>query len=240
VKAMLLAAGEGTRLRPLTDDRPKAMVTIAGEPAVSHALRWLVSQGATDVAINLYHRPEVLTDFVGNGSRFGIRVRYSLERQVLGTAGALGPLRDFFAGEPEFLVLYGDVLTDLAIEPMRRQHRTTNADVTIALHHPDDPTSSGLIAFDAGGRITRFVEKPSAPDVFSQWANGGVYLCGPGVFDFITAQVPLDFGQDVFPGMLRVGRRLCAYASESTFIDFGTPERLRRAEAWARQNTVGM
>ncbi len=233
MRALLLAAGEGSRLRPLTDDRPKVMVEIGGEPAASHALRWLASQGVTDVAVNLNHKPEVLTAFVGDGSRFGVKVRYSFEARALGTAGALGPLRDFFAGEAEFLVLYGDVLTDLVIGPMLDLHRSAAADVTIALHHPDDPTASGLIAFDGDHRITRFVEKPSAKDVFSPWANGGIYLCGPRVLDFIEPRVPLDFGSDVFPAMLASGCRLCAYASDATLIDFGTPERMERAQQWA-------
>ena len=233
MKALLLAAGAGTRLRPLTDGRPKAMVEIAGEPAVAYALRWLASQGATEVAINLNHHPEMLMDFVGDGARFGVRVTYSHEPTALGTAGALRPLRTFFEREPVFLVLYGDVLTDLSVQPMLRAHLAARADVTIALHHPDDPTSSGLIDFDQTGRITRFVEKPQPSEVFSDWANGGICLCGPAVLEYLGGGTPLDFGTHVFPAMLREGRRLYAHASDATFIDFGTPERLERAGAWA-------
>lgn len=233
MKALLLAAGAGTRLRPLTDGRPKAMVEIAGEPAVAYALRWLAAEGATDVAVNLNHCPEVLTDFVGDGARFGVRVTYSHEPAALGTAGALRQLRTFLEGEPVFLVLYGDVITDLPVAPMLLAHQAARADVTIALHRPDDPTSSGLVDFDTTGRITRFVEKPRPSEVFSDWANGGIYLCGPAVLEYLGGGTPLDFGTHVFPAMLRDGRRLYAHASEATFLDFGTPERLRRAEKWA-------
>src|SRR5712664_1208553 len=112
MRALLLAAGSGTRLHPHTSDRPKPMVEIAGRPAVARELEWLAAQGISDVAINLNYFPRVLQDFVGDGTRFGVRVTYSLEASALGTSGALGPLRDFFVGEAQFVVVYGDVLTD--------------------------------------------------------------------------------------------------------------------------------
>ena len=123
MKGILLAAGEGTRLRPLTLDRPKAMVKVGGWPAVAYALEWLRAAGVGEVAINLCRHPEVLQDFVGDGARFGVRARYSVEApDALGTAGALAPLREFFRGEEAFVVLYGDVLTnlDLAHEKQAR------------------------------------------------------------------------------------------------------------------------
>jgi mannose-1-phosphate guanylyltransferase/phosphomannomutase len=229
VKALLLAGGQGTRLRPLTDDRPKPMVEIGGEPAIAHALRWLRQQGVTEVAINLYAHPEVLRRFVGDGARFGLRVIYSLETDILGTSGALRPLHDFFRVEEAFLVLYGDVLTDLDLRSVRRAHAASCADATIVLNRVDDPTRAGIVAFDDACRITRFVEKPAASDVFSEWANAGIYVCGPTVLQYVSPEGPQDFARDLFPAMLRDGCHVLASPSEALVIDFGSPERLELA-----------
>jgi NDP-sugar pyrophosphorylase family protein len=235
VKALLLAAGAGTRLRPHTDDRPKPMVEVAGEPAVAHVLRWLRREGVSGVAINLNHHPRVLMDFVGDGAAFGLAVRYSIEEgTAYGTSGALAPLRDYFAGEQAFVVVYGDVLTDLSLAPMLEAHAARGADATLALTRVEDPTRAGIVAFDAQRRITRMVEKPSREDVFSDWANAGVYLCGPAVLDYVPALPPHDFASQLFPAMLGDGRFLLAYPADATIIDFGAPERLAQAEAWVR------
>lgn len=231
MKALLLAGGHGTRLSPLTDDRPKPMVEIGGEPAVAHALRWLRQQGVTEVAINLHAHPEVLRRFVGDGSRFGVGVTYSFEPEILGTAGSLRPLHEFFRGEDGFVVLYGDVLTDLDLRPVRRAHAQACADATIVLTRVDDPTRAGVVAFDADSRITRLVEKPAASDVFSDWANAGIYYCGPAVLSYVTASGPQDFARDLFPAMLRDGRHLLASPTNALVIDFGSPERLELARA---------
>jgi NDP-sugar pyrophosphorylase family protein len=239
VKALLLAAGEGTRLGPLTADRPKPMVEIGGEPGVAHALRWLRRQGVTDVAINLHHHPDVLRQFVGDGSRFGLAVTCSFEPEILGTSGALGPLRDFFRAEDAFLVLYGDVLTDLDLRPVGRAHAASGADATIVLCRVDDPTRAGLVAFDGHFRITRLLEKPAASDVFSDWANAGIYCCGPAVLRYVSAQGPQDFARDLFPAMLRDGRHLLASPTTARVIDFGAPERLEAARAAVRRGALG-
>ncbi|MFI5398684.1 MAG: NDP-sugar synthase [Candidatus Binatia bacterium] len=240
MKALLLAAGEGLRLRPLTNDRPKAMVEVGGVPAVAHELAWLCREGVTEVAINLSHKPEVLMDFVGDGKRFGVAVRYSIESGILGTAGALGPLREFFTGSGVFLVLYGDVLTDLAMGPMLRLHQERSADLTMAVTRSTDPTSSGIVGFDANGRVERFVEKPKPGEVFSEWENAAVYLCSERVLDYVGRRVPLDFGHDVVPSMLQDGLKMCAYRSNATFCDIGSPDRLTRAETWLKgRNALG-
>ena len=229
MRALVLAAGEGTRLRPYTDDRPKPMVEIAGRPAIAYALQWLRLQGVYEVAVNLHHRPDVLREFVGDGARFGIRVTYSLEPQILGTSGALHPLAAFFRGEPAFVVLYGDVLTDLALRDVVERHLASGADATLVLTQVEDPTRAGIVAFDADGWVSRIVEKPAAADVFSDWANAGVYVCGPSVLDYVAEGEPQDFARDLFPAMLRDGRRLLAFPTRARVIDYGAPERLAMA-----------
>lgn len=239
MKALLLAAGEGTRLRPLTADRPKPMVKIAGEPAVAHSLRWLHRQGVGDVAINLHHHPEILEIFVGDGSRFGVKVTYSVESEILGTSGALRPLGSFFRGEEVFLVLYGDVLTNLELRTVWYAHATSNADATLVLTRVDDPARAGIVAFDRTGRITRLVEKPQADAVFSEWANAGIYFCGPRVLEYVAHQGPQDFASELFPAMLRDGHHLLASPTNALVIDFGSPERLDMAAEAVRRGALG-
>jgi NDP-sugar pyrophosphorylase family protein len=226
MRALLLAAGEGTRLHPLTVDRPKPMVEVGGEPAVAHSLRWLRCQGVTEVAINLHHHPRILQDFVGDGSRFGLTVSYSVERSILGTSGALRPLLEFFQGEDPFVVLYGDVLTNLDLQGVLDAHETAEADATVVLTRVEDPTRAGIVSFDAEHWITRFVEKPKASEVFSECANAGVYVCGPRVLDYVAPRGQQDFARDLFPAMLADGRRLLGSPTEAMVIDFGSRERL--------------
>jgi mannose-1-phosphate guanylyltransferase/phosphomannomutase len=229
VKALLLAGGQGTRLRPLTDDRPKPMVDIGGEPAIAHALRWLRRQGVAEVAINLHSHPEVLRRFVGDGSQFDLQVIYSFESEILGTAGALRPLHEFFRADDAFVVLYGDVLTDLDLRPVQEAHAASRAAATIVVSRVDDPTQAGIVAFDGDSRISRLVEKPAASDVFSDWGNAGIYLCGPAVLRYVSADGPQDFARDLFPAMLRDGCHLLASPTTALVIDFGSPERLELA-----------
>ncbi len=214
------------------------MVEIAGRPAVAYALDSLRAGGVTDVTINLCHKPDVLREFVGDGSRFGVRVRYSLEfPRPLGTAGALGPLKDWLASEEAFVVLYGDVLTDLELAPVLAQHRSARppANATLVVSRVENPADAGIVDFDADRQIVRFVEKPpggTVPppgNIVTKWANAGIYVCGPRVLDYITEQRPLDFAYDVFPAMLAGGCHLAAFPTAAMVLDYGTPERLARA-----------
>jgi NDP-sugar pyrophosphorylase family protein len=238
VKAVLLAAGAGTRLGLLTADRPKPMMDIDGQPAVAHSLRWLRRQGIDEVVINLHHHPVVLRDFVGDGSKFDLRVTYSLEEQVLGTSGALRPLRSVLRDEEVFCVLYGDVLTNLDLRWVRDAHIMSRPDATIVVTGVDDPTRAGMVVFDDQRRITSFVEKPAADQVVSEWANAGIYLCGPKVLDYVSAAGPQDFGRDLFPSMLQDGCSLLASPTSAAVIDFGSPERLEDARRAVRAGAL--
>jgi len=144
---------------------------------------------------------------------------------------ALRPLRKFFRGEDVFLVLYGDVLTDLELRTVWYSHATTEADATVVVARVEDPTRAGLVAFDRDQRITRFVEKPAAHEVFSEWANAGIYLCGSKVLRYVSPGGQQDFARDLFPAMLADGCRLQASPTSALVIDFGSPERLELAGA---------
>lgn len=229
MKALLLAAGEGTRLRPLTLTRPKPMVPLGDEPVVAWSLAWLRDNGISDVVINLHYRPEALLEFVGDGSRFGLNVTYSHETELLGSSGALVPLRGYLGDETEFVVLYGDVLTDLDLSAVIERHRETGADFTMVLTHVDDPTRAGIAQMDDDGWIRRFKEKPASDEVFSNWANAGIYVCGPRTWHYLPERGHQDFGTHVVPALITDGAAVLGYPTEATVVDIGSPERLAEA-----------
>jgi NDP-sugar pyrophosphorylase family protein len=231
MKAMILAAGEGTRLRPLTDIYPKPMLPVGGQPLLERTVGWLRAHGIAEIAINLHHRPEAITRHFGDGSRFGVRITYSPEEQLLGTAGAVRRLEGFF--DTTFAVVYGDVLTDLDLTALAAFHAGSGSVATLALYRADpQPTARGLVALSEQGRVTRFLEKPRSEEVFDGLINAGVYILEPAVVPFIPIDRPSDFGRDVFPDLLQRGMRLSGWPipPATTLIDIGSPESYRAAQ----------
>jgi NDP-sugar pyrophosphorylase family protein len=208
-KAMLLAAGKGTRLRPLTDRVSKCMVAIAGKPILEHNIERLKSYGVTEIVINLHYRPESILAHLGDGSRFGIHLTYSFEPVLLGTAGAVRQVAALW--DAPFFVWYGDNLSDCRLDRLWQLHVARRGLATIALHHRDDPTQSGIVALDAQDRIVRFLEKPRAEQVFSHWVSAGLLVLEPRLLDAIAEGEPVDFGRDVFPCMLERGEAIYGY-----------------------------
>ena len=258
MKALILAAGEGTRLRPLTLDRPKPMLPIDGRPLLEHIIGWLRHHGITEIAINLHYRPEAVTDCLGDGGRLGVRLTYSYEDPILGTAGAARQLADFLGDPPAdtgnyrapFVVVYGDVLTDLDLGELLRFHRVHvdgrgGPALTMGLYRVGNPTQVGLVEIDSpgGGRVTRFVEKPPPDQVFSDLANTGLLVVEPGVLGLIPQGEFCDFGQHVVPDMLARGLPVYGWPMpEDTYlIDIGTPEKYAQAQReWpARRASLG-
>ncbi len=228
MKAMILAAGEGTRLHPLTLALPKPMVPIANVPLLVRTIRLLKSHGVTEIAVNLFHKPEAIRDALGDGSTFGVRLHYSLETTLMGTAGGVKHM-EAFLDEP-FLVLYGDNLYRANFAPLIAAHRASGAVATLATFTTPNPTACGLVVTDDVGIVTRFQEKPLISEVFTDQANAGVYVCEPGVFDYIPANTACDFGKDVFPAVLSAGRhRLAARPLDGYLRDTGTLESYRQA-----------
>lgn len=229
-KAMLLAAGLGTRLRPLTDTVPKCMVPVCGKPVLEYNIQWLKKHGVTELIINLHHLPEVVMDYFGDGRRWGVHITYSLEEQPLGTAGGVKNVAWFFDGP--FFVWYGDNLSTCNLSRLYSFHRAKGGVAAIALYHRDDVAQSGIVGLGEDGHIERFLEKPRPDQVFSRWVNAGIYVLEPAVLDFIPRNGAPDFGRDVFPAMLADGQPLYGYrlsAGEGLWwID--TLEDLRRVE----------
>ncbi len=234
--ALILAAGEGTRLRPLTLDRPKPMLPIHGTPLLEHTVRWLCRYGITRIAINLHHRPHVITEHFGDGTAFGVQITYSFEDPILGTAGAAHKLRWFLAHSP-FVIVYGDVLTDLDLSALLAFHRQAVAQdplarLTMCLYHAPNPTEVGLVGLDETGRITRFVEKPRPDEVFTDLANAGILVAEPDILRHIPPDTFFDFGHDLFPRLLAAGVSMYGWVipDQAYLLDIGTPERYAQAQ----------
>lgn len=233
-KAMILAAGEGTRLRPLTLDRPKPMLPVAGRPLLEHTLNWLRRYGISEVAINLHYRPEAIRDAFGDGQGLGLTITYSYEPIMRGTAGALQPLRAFL--NETFVIVYGDVLTDLDLGALIAFHRArSDAWMTLSLYRVSNPTEKGIVALDETGRIVRFVEKPAPDQVFSDLANAGVIIAEPAILDFIPAEGFDDIGHHLLPRLLTAGVPIYGWPlpEDAYLIDIGSPEQYAQAQAWA-------
>ena len=199
MRALVLCAGYGTRLGPLTKDMPKPMLPIAGKPLLAWTLQYLASWGFSDIAINLHYRPEAITSHFGDGSAFGVRLHYSYEETPLGTAGAVKKLERFFAGEDDFLVLYGDLLIDQDLSALVRFHRSQRAFATLLLHQRAG--SNSLVRMGQDGRITAFVERPSdaqCRELAYPWVNSGVQVLSRGVFPFLPPGKPADLPKDLY------------------------------------------
>jgi NDP-sugar pyrophosphorylase family protein len=230
VNAMLLAAGEGSRLRPLTSNRSKCMVEVGGKPVLERNIEWLRQYGVRELVINLHHAADSVTGYFGDGSRFGVRISYSLEPELLGTAGAVRKVAERFSGP--FFVWYGDNLSTCRLDQLWEFHTASGGLVTIALHEREDPTSSGIADLDEHGRITRFMEKPRPHEVFSHWVNAGIFVAEPEVVGTIPASGRADFSRDVFPALLERGAPVFGYRMTGNeqlwWID--TPADLERVE----------
>lgn len=239
MKAMLLAAGLGTRLYPLTAQRPKCMVRVAGKPVLQWNIEWLRSQGCLDLIVNLHHCPEAVSQYFGDGNAYGVRLVYSYEPELMGTAGALWAARRFLSTE-QFWVIYADNLLNCSLERMERRHGARDATLTMGLFWREDVGTSGMVEVDGQGRITRFTEKPAADEVVSHWVNAGLFLCQRAIMQYIPPNQTCDFGHDILPAMLSAGAPMYGHTldlGESLYwID--TPADLVRTEAMLRQDSV--
>lgn len=227
MKGMILAAGEGRRLRPFTDHVPKPMLLVAGRPLLEHTIAHLRDCGLTELAVNLYHLPAAVMDYFGDGSRWGVQLHYSVEERLLGSAGGVKRLQSFF--DDTFVVFYGDLLTWTDLRPVIAWHRQAKVMATLGLYRVPDPWNRGIVQLDGGQNIVRFVEKPPRDQVFSNLANAGIYVLEPEVLERIPSEQAYDFGHDVFPGMLTDGIQIAGYVIEDLLIDIGLPEKYEEA-----------
>lgn len=220
VKAVVMAGGEGTRLRPLTVDRPKPMVPVVNRPVMEHIVRLLRHHQITDIVATLFYLPDVIQDYFGDGSDLGVRISYSVETTPLGTAGSVKQAAGVL--DETFIVISGDALTDMDLTELIQFHKEKGSVATLALTRVENPLDFGVVITDGAGRIVRFLEKPSWSEVFSDTINTGIYVLEPEVFDLMEDGKAYDFSKDIFPQLLAAGRPMYGYISRNYWCDIGS------------------
>lgn len=226
MKAILLAGGKGTRLRPLTLHTPKPIVPIFDKPFLSYQIGLLTQLPEIDqVILSLNYQPRRLEETFGDGSGLGIRLRYVVEPSPLGTGGAI---RYAAQGIDDTVVVFnGDVMTAVDVAAVVRQHKDRKAKATIVLTPVDNPSAYGLVECDADGNVRRFLEKPSPDQITCDTINAGIYVLEPDTFDRIPKDTVYSIERSYFPSLVARGETFCAYVERGYWIDIGTPEKYR-------------
>jgi mannose-1-phosphate guanylyltransferase len=227
MKGMILAGGLSTRLYPLTLELPKPLVPVLDRPVVGHVIDYLRQSGVDDIALNLHYFPEAVTEYVGDGSAFGVKISYSHEPELMGSAGAVRAIAPRFDGT--FVVIGCDDVTDIDLEAALHFHRARKAEATIVLVEVSDVSQYGAVIVDGDGRIKEFQEKPPPSTERSKLANTGVYIFEPRLLERIPAATFYDFGKQVFPGLLQAGAAFYGMQQQAYWCDIGTPGEYRRA-----------
>ena len=243
MKAFILSAGKGERLGSLTDTIPKPMLEIVGKPVLEHNILMCKKAGVKDVFINLHHLPDKITDYFGDGSRFGMNIQYNYEPELLGTAGGLLFFLDRLKEEP-YCVIYGDNYTLFNLRDLRDYHNSVDSDFTIALHWVDDIRQSGVVELGKDEKIIKFFEKPKIDYVDSGWVNAGIYIIKPGAIDDLVKHYS-DFACDIIPQALCRKQKLYGYKIKNDLWAFDTPELLYKAKSelninWKQQKSNGV
>jgi len=236
MKAMVMSAGMGTRLRPLTYNIPKPMFPIVNKPVLEHVLELLRKHNIREVVINLYAHRGMIRNYFGDGSRLGIKINYSEEKKLMGTAGGVKKVERFF--DDTFLVMSGDGLTNINLTNVINFHRKRRAFATMVLKRIDSHFEYGITLTGAGGRIKEFIEKPSWSSVFSNTVNTGVYVFEPRVFRYIPEGKFYDFARDVWPELLKRGERIFGYETEGYWCDIGNLLEYRRGQNDALEGRI--
>ncbi len=229
MKAVIMAGGQGSRLRPLTINRPKPMVPLVDKPVMAHIVGLLKRHGFNEVVATLQFMADRIQDYFGDGSSLGMDFHYSIEEVPLGTAGSVKQA-EALLDEP-FLVISGDALTDFDLGKVVAFHKEREATVTITLTRVPNPLEYGVIIVDDDGRVKQFLEKPSWSEVFSDTVNTGIYVLEPRIFDSIDPDRPFDFSQDLFPILMEKGEPIYGYIATGYWCDIGNIQEYMRATA---------
>ncbi len=224
VNLVIMAGGEGRRLRPLTRDIPKPMVPVLDKPLLEHIIFMLAGYGFREFILTLHYRPDSVIRYFRDGSHMGVRIRYSVERRPLGTAGGV---KAALPSKPDDLVIVwsGDVVASIDLEELLDFHEENGADVTMAAARVEDPTPYGMIIPSDDMRVKGYVEKPGPENAVSNLVNAGIYVIEPHVIEMIPGGRPYDFSRDLFPRLIEEGGRMYAYEVEGYWMDVGSPER---------------
>lgn len=221
--AVILIGGPGTRLQPLTNDRPKSVLPVLNKPFMEHFIAYLRQYGIKDIILTLSYLPDVIREYLGDGSRYGVRLTYCLEEEPLGTAGAVKNAEAYL--DNTFFVLNGDVFTDMDLGDMLAFHRENKAKATISLTWVDDPSAFGVVETDGEKRVKQFIEKPPLAEATTNWINAGTYILEPEVLEHIPSNTHYMFEKGLYPRLLDTGAPVYGYPYRGYWLDMGTPEK---------------
>ncbi|WP_121968093.1 mannose-1-phosphate guanyltransferase [Leptolyngbya sp. BC1307] len=237
MRAVIMAGGSGTRLRPLTCDLPKPMVPVLNRPIAEHIINLLKRYGITEIIATLFYLPDVMRDYFQNGQDFGVQITYAVEEdQPLGTAGSVKNVSELL--DDTFLVISGDSITDFNLQKAIDFHRTKGAKATLVLTRVPNPIEFGVVITNSSGEIVRFLEKPSASEIFSDTVNTGIYILEPEVLEYLLPECEQDFSTDLFPLLLEKGEPMYGYIAEGYWCDVGHLDAYREAHYDALQGRV--
>lgn len=226
MKALILAAGKGSRLGKISETLPKPMIKFKGIPILEHNILLCKKYGVTELYINTSHLAHIIQDYFGDGSKWGVNITYSFETELLGTSGALNSFKEKI-GKDDFFVIYGDNYSEVNLENLLLLKNKKNALASIAFHYREDVSMSGVAEFDKNSRIASFIEKPKPGTTTSHWVNAGVYYCE----NKILSEIPdgfSDFAKDIFPKILANSKMLLGLCDTKDVIAFDTVELLKQ------------
>lgn len=229
MKAVVMAGGEGSRLRPITANRPKPLVPIGNEPIMEHIVRLLKSHGVTEVVTTLHYLADEIQGYFDEGADFGVDMHYSIEDTPLGTAGSVKKAEEYLQNET-FFIISGDALTDCDLTKALEFHRAKKSLATLVLYRVSSPLDFGVVITDDDGRVIRFMEKPSWSEVFSDTVNTGIYILEPEILNMMEQGKNYDWSQDIFPQLLAEGKPMYGYVMEDYWCDVGNLQQYREAQ----------
>lgn len=236
MKALVMAAGVGSRLEPITQSIPKPLVPINGKPVMQYNIELLKKHGFTDITANLHYFPEQIKDFFGDGSKFGVKIKYSFEEVLLGTAGGVKKMASIagISKNEAFLVMSSDILTNIDLSALSAFHLSKKALATLALAKVADTEHYGVVITDPEGRITAFQEKPKKGEELSNCVNTGIYIFEAAILDMIPENTHFDFGKQLFPKLVRDRLPFFGFDTDSYWIDVGNLNNYKKADSDAR------
>lgn len=223
MKAIIMAGGEGKRLKPVSGDTPKPLVPLCGRPVMEHIILLLKKHGITDVCAALKYRPDDIKNYFGSGESLGVSMQYRVETEALGTAGGVKNCADFY-GDEDFLVISGDAACDFDLSELISEHQKHAPAATLALYRHPEPLRYGLALCDGDCCIRSFIEKPDWAHVVTNRVNTGIYVISPRAMSLVPENTPFDFAKDLFPLLLEKGDKLLGYPLEGYWCDIGTPK----------------
>ena len=231
MKAIIMAGGEGKRLKPITGSTPKPLVPLCGRPVMEHIILLLRRHGITDICAALKYRPDDIKNYFGSGEKLGVRLEYRVEQNALGTAGGVKNCADFYGSE-DFLVISGDAACDIDLSKLIAEHQRRSPAATIALCPEPEPLRYGLALCDREGFIRSFIEKPDWRHVVTNLVNTGIYIISPRAMEHVPENEEFDFAKDLFPRLLDEGEKLLGVPCDGYWCDIGTPKSysVRQAE----------